>query len=436
MSYLSWGRYPLSTPAKVVPLRWLSDLPDLGKFPEKVLARGEGRSYGDVCLNQSGVLLDTRGLDHFIHFDQQTGILRCEAGVTFREILCLVMPLKWFLPVTPGTQFVTIAGAVANDVHGKNHHRASSFGRHVIQLELLRSDGEQVLCSSEKNSDLFHATIGGLGLTGLILWVEIQLMRVPGSTIECEQIRFQTLDEFFEISSASDKTHDYTVAWLDCVCPSTRHKLGRGLFMRGKHSALAGTTLSGSARSSLAKGFDAPESLINRTTVRAFNELYFRRQLRDFVRNTVSVESFFYPLDKVVAWNKLYGRRGFLQYQFVVPYERRKAVQNILDLIQRSPVVCALAVLKVFGTSVSSGILSFPRPGVTLALDFPFQGRSSLELCEQFDEVVRANNGAVYPAKDARMSAESFRDYFPAWRSFLPFQDPQFSSDFWRRVAS
>jgi FAD/FMN-containing dehydrogenase len=433
-SYSSWGRYPQSKPVRVVPLYWQSQIPRLDQFTRTVLAHGRGRSYGDSCLNDAGVLLDTLGLDRFVSLDKQSGILRCEAGVSLDAILRLALPSGWFLPVSPGTQFVTVGGAVANDVHGKNHHRAGSFGCHVRSLEVLRSDGERVVCSADQNADLLGATIGGLGLTGLILWVELQLKRVAGPWIDCEQIRFRRLEDFFDLSAASDQTHEYTVAWLDCI--SGGAKLGRGIFLRGNHSAGAGNGKWPSAGAfGLVSGFDAPEALINRGTVRIFNSLYFHAPMRDFTRKTVSYQKFFYPLDGIKGWNRLYGKRGFLQYQFVVPFEKREAVMEVLQLIAASRLVCTLSVLKIFGAVPSPGLLSFPRPGVTLALDFPIQGQATFDLCRRFDEVVLRCGGAIYPAKDARMSRVSFEASFPNLNEFASFIDPQFSSDFWRRVS-
>lgn len=431
--YLSWGRYPHSNAAQILPLSWLSEVPDFNQLSRPVLVYGKGRSYGDVCLNDGGVLLNSSGLDRFIRFDADTGVLRCEAGVTLQSVLRLILPAGWFLPVTPGTQFVTVGGAIANDVHGKNHHGAGTFGCHVQCFELLRSDKGKVLCSREQNKDLFEATIGGLGLTGLILWAEFQLKRVPGPWMECEQIRFERLEEFFELSAASDANHEYTVAWLDCI--SLGNKRARGIFIRGNHCSpgIHNSAASPAARSIF--GFDAPEILMNRLTISAFNWMYFHRQLRNAARSTVHFERFFYPLDGVAEWNRLYGQRGFLQYQFVVPYENREAVREILDLLANSRELCTLSVLKVFGAVRSPGLLSFPRPGVTLAMDFPFRGRPTLDLCEQFDELVRKNGGAVYPAKDARMSSKSFQTYFPRWAEFSSFLDPRFESDFWRRVV-
>ena len=433
-SHESWGRYPRSQPAQIVELSWASEVPDLNRLPRPILPYGKGRSYGDCCLSNGGTLLDASGLDRFIRFDPETGLLRCEAGVTLKTILELIMPANWFLPVTPGTQFVTVGGAIANDVHGKNHHRAGSFGCHLQRLELVRSDTGKLICSRECNRELFEATIGGLGLTGLILWAEFQLKRTFGPLIDCEKIRFETLEEFFELSASSDKQCEYTVAWLDCM--PTGSKRGRGIFIRGNHSDVRIENSVGRRGAPTLQGFYTPVSLIRRPTVRAFNWMYLHSQRRRSTRSTVHYEKFFYPLDRVADWNRFYGRSGFLQYQFVVPYERRHAVTEILDLIVESREVCSLSVLKVFGAIESPGLLSFPRPGVTLALDFPFRGDSTLDLCERFDQVVQKHEGAVYPAKDARMSPTSFKRYFPRWTEFSRFVDPSFGSDFWRRVAA
>lgn len=432
--YESWGRYPQSAPAQVVPLSWISEIPDLIHSARPLLAYGKGRSYGDCCLNRGGTLLDTSGLDKFIHFDATSGILRCEAGITLETILRVILPAKWFLPVTPGTQFVTLGGAIANDVHGKNHHRAGSFGCHVRCFELLRSDRGRVRCSSEENADLFEATIGGLGLTGLILWAEFQLKRVEGPWIDCEQIRFERLEEFFELSEKSDESHEYTVAWVDCM--SRGEKLGRGIFIRGNHSSRAADEFASKRRRLCVPGIKIPKFVVSPPTVRTFNWIYLHRQNHGTSNASIPFDKFFYPLDRLHNWNLLYGQRGFLQYQFVVPYEKREAVHEILALIAASRETCALSVLKVFGARRSPGLLSFPRPGVTLALDLPFQGVSTLDLCERFDEVVGKKSGAVYPAKDSRMSPESFKMYFPGWKEFSNFRDAKFSSDFWRRVTA
>lgn len=398
-----------------------------------VLPFGNGRSYGDSCLNDGGILLDTSSLDHFIAFDQETGVLRVEAGVMLSDILKLVVPRGWFLPVTPGTRFVTIAGAVANDVHGKNHHRAGTFGCHVRALELLRSDGSRLLCSPDENPEWFSATIGGLGLTGLMTWVEIQLKPVMNPYLQEETLRFSCIDEFFDINDASEESYEYTVAWVDCVAKG--HALGRGAFYRANHHASVAPAHRPSAPTkSFSFPLVPPVSLVNRLSLRAFNGIYYRRQPLQRSR-TVHYQPFFYPLDSIGHWNRMYGPKGFLQYQCAVPEDNgRDVFREILQAISDSRQGSFMAVLKVFGDKASPGMMSFPKPGMTLALDFP-NSPTILSLLDSIDDLTRAAGGVVYPAKDARMSAESFQTYFPQWQEFEQYVDPRFSSGFWRRVT-
>ena len=429
-AYQSWGRYPPVQHTRVVPVSWRSAPPELAQIPGNVLPFACGRSYGDSCLNDQGTLLDVTGLDRFISFDESRGVLRCEAGVTVAEILALAVPKNWFVPVVPGTRWVSVGGAIANDIHGKNHHRAGAFGSHVACFELLRSSGERVLCSPETNAELFRATVGGLGLTGLILWAEIRLKRIPGAAITMERIRFSGLTEFFHLSK-TDQQYEYTVAWIDCLARGKR--LGRGLFMRGDHAPGAPWAPSGFGRNIPG---EMPSGLINRMTVAAFNALYYRSQLRSTSRSRVSYEPFFFPLDRIANWNRLYGKRGLLQYQCVIPEPAEGSLASMLHQVSQSAEAPSLAVLKRFGDLKSPGMLSFPRPGITLAIDFANRGPSTLALLERLDELVRNAGGSVYPAKDARMSAASFRRFFPGWESFAPHIDPKFSSSFWRRVTA
>jgi FAD/FMN-containing dehydrogenase len=399
---------------------------------EKVLAYAYGRSYGDSCLNAGGALLDVSRLRRFIAFDESRGILRCEAGVTLAEVLALVVPRGWFLPVVPGTKWVSIGGAVANDIHGKNHHRAGTFGAHVTCLELMRSTGERVLCSDQERVELFRATIGGLGLTGLILWAEFHLKRVPGPQIAMERIRFSSLSEFLQLSN-EDQEYEYTVAWVDCLARG--RALGRGFFLRGDHVAGSGGT-ERSRHPALSIPVDLPAGLINRVSTTVFNTLYYHAQLRTTTRTTIPYDPFFFPLDGIGAWNRLYGRRGFLQYQCVTSGDSGNAIAELLNQVARSSETPSLAVLKRFGRVPSPGLLSFPRPGITLAIDFAMRGATTLQLLERLDQIVAESGGAVYPAKDARMSAANFRRFFPGWESFASQIDPKFSSSFWRRVTA
>lgn len=425
----SWGRYPPAPGQTVIPLRW-RDTP-LPNSTVGMLAHGNGRSYGDSCTNAGGTLLHARGLDRFVAFDPVAGVLRCEAGVLFSEILDLVVSKGWFLPVTPGTKFITVGGAIANDVHGKNHHRAGTFGEHVNRFELLRSDGARVECSPTENQNLFRATVGGLGLTGVVTWAEFALQRIANPWMNVETLRFADIAEFLAISAESEHDHDYTVAWVDCAAHGS--SLGRGLFMRANHASTDVTGGPKAPRWRLSVPFTPPISPINRASLRAFNALYYR--WRRPPRRLCHYEPYFYPLDAVTGWNRIYGPRGFLQYQCVVPMPAAEAsLTELLATIRHSGNGSFLAVLKVFGGRPAAGILSFPRAGATLALDFPNRGQPTLDLLERLDDVVVAAGGAVYPAKDGRLKRARFVRYFPDWGKILPHVDPQFSSGWWRRV--
>jgi len=429
--YESWGRWIPSEPARVIPLQWTSSIPRFDA-ESSVLAYGMGRSYGDVCLNNGSTLLDTRGLSRFRRLDDD-GILECEAGATLEDILRLVVPRGWFVPVTPGTKFVTLGGCIANDVHGKNHHRAGTFGRYVRSFQLLRSDGSLVRCSRDENVELYRATIGGLGLTGLVVTVELQLRRIASPMMRVEQLPFHTIDEFESISRASD-AYDYTVAWFDCF----GGRAARGIFFRGNHEAewSAAVPAAGPAasRRRFPVGLFAP--FLVPLTVRAFNALYYHAQKKSAPR-AVHYEPFFYPLDRLANWNALYGRHGFMQYQCVIPHEAGlEPVKAILDRTASSRRSSFLTVIKTFGDIESPGLLSFPRPGTTVCLDFAAGETSLLTMLEGFDDVVEEARGSVYPAKDSRMSPKRFRTFFPQWEQLAALADPKFSSTFWRRVTS
>ena len=433
----SWGRYPRARHYEYA-LQWRTDrlLPADEDVSEGLLPFGKGRSYGDVCLNDGGTLLLTSLLDRIISFDESTGILEAEAGMTLEQVLQFVVPRGWFLPVSPGTQFVTLGGAVANDIHGKNHHCAGTFGRHVLRLELERSEEGVLVCSPEENSELFSATIAGLGLTGLIRSVALQLKRIESPYFDVETIKFDRYEEFFEIAAESDKQFDYTVAWIDCVNRSPH--LGRGHFMRGNHSpARSHDELSKVARrSSLGVPFNFPRFALNRMSVSAFNTCYYHRQRQKIQKSRQHYRPFFYPLDSVYGWNKIYGSGGFLQFQCVIPFEHKEeGIGEILEKVVTYGKASFLAVIKEFGEMTSPGILSFPRPGVTICLDFPMEGASTLALFRELEDIVVRFRGALYPAKDACMRPESFQAFFPRLNEFQRWKDPNFSSSFWRRVV-
>jgi FAD/FMN-containing dehydrogenase len=432
----SWGRVlsPSHTihslPSRFVPLPQAKG--SLGLLPF-----GNGRSYGDSNLNPGGDLIAGRSLDRFIAFDPCTGILSCEGGVLLSDILDLVVPQGWFLPVTPGTRFVTVGGAIANDVHGKNHHVAGSFCNHVLQFELLRSDGSRRTCSLDERADWFCATVGGMGLTGLITWASLKLRRIASALVHSETIKFNNLDEFFELSADSERDHEYTVAWIDCAFTGPR--LGRGLFNRANH-ACARMTPSDSLEAPHAPSrrrmpLTPPISLVNQWSLKSFNTVYFNKQRTRSVQATVHYEPFFYPLDALLEWNRLYGPKGFYQYQCALPPEHAaQTTATLLQTIAASGMGSFLAVLKQFGDVRSHGLLSFPTPGTTLALDFPNQGPKLMQLLSALDRLVLAAGGRLYPAKDGRMDAMMFQSGYPKLSEFTPFVDPQMQSSFWRRV--
>ena len=426
----SWGRYPRLY-ADVRPLFWKEDFPPAQVASEKVLAVGMGRSYGDVCLLQNGTLLHTPHLDRLIAFNTETGLLRCEAGVTLGDILDFAVPRGWFLPVSPGTKYVTVGGAIANDIHGKNHHVAGTFGSHVPCFELVRSDGTQALCSATMNSDWYAATIGGMGLTGLISWADLQLRPIVSRRIRQQATQFIGLEEFIALSRSS--TQEYSVAWIDCVAQG--RNFARGLFLQGEHEENPGP-LTPLTKQNLSFPFEAPAFALSRTTVGAFNTLYYHKQMGKERTALIDYERFFYPLDRILHWNRMYGKQGLLQFQCVLPWETDSmGIVQILKAITASGLGSFLAVIKIFGEVVSPGMMSFPMPGITLALDFPIRKDVSFDLMDQLAAITAEFGGRMYPAKDACMSGAHFQQFYPQWQQFSTYVDPSFSSSFWQRVT-
>lgn len=386
---------------------------------------GMGRSYGDVCLNPGGLLWDLRPLDRFIAFDDEAGLLRCEAGTLLRDIQRLCVPRGWMLPVVPGTQMVTVGGAIANDVHGKNHHVYGSFGDQVTQLTLARTDGSLVDC--RPGDDRFAATVGGLGLTGVIVEAVLKLRRVSGPWLHAETLPFRDLTEFFDLADSSEAGWEHTVSWLDCL-----NRAGRGIFMRANPADLDRPLPP--ARREKRVPFVPPVSLVNPWSLRAFNAAYFAMKQAGGI-SVQHYEPFFHPLDALHNWNRIYGPSGFYQYQCVLPREHgRDGVLALLEAIGRAGMGSFLAVLKTFADRPSVGMLSFAQQGVTLALDFPNRGEVTLKLFETLDAIVADAGGRLYMAKDGRMPRALFEAGYPRLQEFLPHRDPGISSAMSRRL--
>ncbi|GAB4266039.1 MAG: FAD-binding oxidoreductase [Pararhodobacter sp.] len=431
MQLSGWGRYPrmearLSTPRDEAALGAL-----LAEGP--VIARGMGRAYGDSAIGRH--VLSMRRFNRLIAFDADTGRLTAEAGVTLGEIIDTFLPRGWFLSVTPGTKFVSLGGAIAADVHGKNHHVDGSFGRFVDWIELMGPDGAVTRCSPIENADLFAYTLGGMGLTGVILRAAIRLRRVESGWIRQKTLPAPNLDAALDAFAATmDAT--YSMAWIDCA--ATGDKLGRSIVMEGEHALRS--ELPSDRRM---RPFDTPRQrgtrvpvdfpgfVLNPLTVRLFNEAYYQRGLRQQPSSLVGWDPFFYPLDAVSDWNRIYGRRGFMQFQCVVPLESHaEGLRAILAAIARTGAGSFLAVLKRFGAQESR--LSFPMEGYTLALDFPMN-RRSLALMPELDRITADHGGRFYLAKDSRISAQTLRRTDPRWSAFADWRRTQGLS---RRFAS
>jgi FAD/FMN-containing dehydrogenase len=430
-AFESWGRYP-KYDAKIVPLNWQSDVgPVMAGLEDGALPVGLGRSYGDVCLLKDGTLLPTVGMSRLLAFDTETGVLTAEAGISLAQILEFAVPRGFFLPVTPGTKYVTLGGAIANDIHGKNHEVAGSFCNHVPSFELVRSDGSRRVCSATENAGWYAATIGGMGLTGVITWAQLKLRRIVSRGIDYEGIQFHGIDEFLELKQ---KYHDveYTVSWVDCA--STGKNFARGIFMLGEHSKIPGE-LKPSSEPKLVFPMDAPGFALNHTTVSIFNTVFFHKQGKTHVKAVHDYEPFFYPLDSVLHWNRMYGKSGLVQFQYAIPWQHAKeGTVAILREIAKSGLASFLAVLKAFGDIPSLGMMSFPQAGIMLALDFPIKAEKTFPLLERLGDMTLEYGGRLYSAKDAAMTPAQFKTFYPQWQSFAEFRDPKLNSGFWQRV--
>jgi decaprenylphospho-beta-D-ribofuranose 2-oxidase len=434
-----WGRYPKSK-AYLYPLTSPADaILALGRRGGlSVLGRGAGRAYGDSAQNAGNMCLDFMPANRFLEFDPATGRLHAEAGVTLEQVLQTFIPKGWFLPVTPGTKFPTLGGCVACDVHGKSHY---PFSQYLERIHLLLADGSVTACSRQERPELFWATTGGMGLTGLILSVEIKLMPIESSYLKYEGLKARDLEGIFRIFEESESS-PLTVAWMDCVARGKQ--LGRSIMMRGdfarRQEVKSAQPLAVAHKPKVIVPFDFPSWSLNKLSVAAFNAVIYGKHPQR-LDTLMDYESFFYPLDSVLRWNLIYGKPGLVQYQFLIPPKHGfEGIKTLLEAITRSGRGSFLAVLKKFGPMQNEGMLSFPEPGYFLALDFPVANGEIFKDMDQWDEQVLKFGGRLYLAKDARMKKETFNAMYPRlpeWRAVKAQVDPEniFCSDQARRLG-
>ncbi len=439
----SWGNYPREevydfrpdSPTEIDSILQTESIPHF-------ISRGLGRSYGDAALNAGGGVIRHERLNRFLSWDKETQLVDCESGVTFEDLINVFLPRGYFPPVTPGTKFVTMGGAVAADVHGKNHHRDGTISAFVDSLTLRTAKGDVLTCSHTENPDLFWATVGGMGLTGIILSVKLRLKPVETAFLSVEHHKAHNLDAALE-AFGEDQNYHYSVAWIDCL--SSGSSLGRSVLMRGHHTPLKDLSeslrdkpLQPTLKRKKSVPIPFPNFALNSFSVRIFNKLYYGQHQNE--TKIVDYDAFFYPLDSILNWNRIYGKRGFVQYQMVVPMNTaRQALVKILERLSQSKRASFLAVLKTFGAGNDS-VLGFPMPGATLALDLPHTGDSLLQLLNELDQIVLNHEGRVYLAKDARLSRESFEKMYPRADEFRQIKqkiDPEnvFSSSLARRLG-
>lgn len=414
-----WGLYPITQSYLCRPEK----IKDLSENDGPRIPRGFGRCYGDAAQLTGGHVILMERLNRILAFDHENGIVRAEAGISFSDLLDIFVPKGWFPPVTPGTKWVSLGGCVAVDVHGKNHHVDGSIGKHILAIELVLPDGRRVRCSPTQESTLFWATVGGMGLTGVISEVTIQLIRISSAYMVVKNVPAQHLDAVFEKLLDSQLDDKYSVAWLDCM--ATGNDFGRGIIMNGHHATPKDLEKNQKHPLCIKKRhprrypFNFSSLLLSQRTIKKFNQLYFTYYGSISKPSIVDYDKYFYPLDGIENWNRIYGKKGFVQYQFVTPLqESRETCRKILTLLSEAKFHPYLAVLKRFGEE-GAGYLSFPKEGFTLALDIPIRNESLFPLLDKIDQIVIQNQGRVYLAKDARMSASSFKQMYPRLEQWM-----------------
>lgn len=414
----NWSNYPKIS-AKEIKFEYQPDLLVHLANNGPLIARGMGRCYGDASLNDK--VVSTLRYNKILEFDKTSGIICSQAGITLENILDVIVPKGWFLPVTPGTKYITLGGAVASDVHGKNHHKDGSFSNFILEMSVMLAGGEVVSCSPTSNKELFETTCGGMGLTGIILNVKFKLVPIKSVFIAQRTIKAKNLDHIFELFEAH-KNYTYSVAWIDCL--KGGRQLGRSILMLGEHAEPGELTsrenyktLTIPKKPKISIPFHFPGFILNQHSIKAFNVAYYHKQLSNEQKNIIDYDTFFYPLDSILHWNRMYGKNGFLQYQFVLPLENSKeGLRTILGRIRQSNMGSFLAVLKLFGKQES--LISFPMEGYTLALDFPIRN-GLFRFLKELDRLVLGMGGRIYLSKDARMEKETFWKGYPNANLFL-----------------
>jgi decaprenylphospho-beta-D-ribofuranose 2-oxidase len=412
----NWGNYP-AMDADEDTFVFDGQLNALVQKEASFIARGNGRCYGDASL--AGRTISTLKYDKILSFDTANGVFECQSGITLDQVLTVIVPHGWFLPVTPGTKFITIGGALASDVHGKNHHVDGSISNHVIEFDLALANNQVVTCSKQSYPDLFEATLGGMGLTGVISRVKFKLKKIETSFIRQKQIKARNLEELIKLFGEY-KDSTYSVAWIDCL--KKGEGFGRGILLVGEHAKIdelkeadRANPLKLPAKKQITFPLEMPSWVLNTFTVKAFNFLYYNKNFKKETDGVVSYEPFFYPLDAILHWNRLYGKSGFVQYQFVLPLSAGEGLIEILNRIAGEGLGSFLAVLKVFGDQQS--LISFPKEGYTLALDFPVK-KGLLEFLDELDQLVLKHQGRIYMSKDARMKPALLEAGYPGLQQF------------------
>ncbi|WP_343690680.1 FAD-binding oxidoreductase [Chitinophaga sp.] len=412
----NWGNYPVISCDETT-FTQVDQVEDMISSHSSIIARGNGRCYGDASLATNSV--STLKFDKVLQFDTSTGVFECQSGITLDQILEIAVPKGWFLPVTPGTKFITVGGAVASDVHGKNHHAEGSFSNHIIDMDVITGKKETLTCSKEVLPDLFWATCGGMGLTGIITRVKFGLKKIETAYIKQKQIKARNLDELIRLFEEYNQ-YTYSMAWIDCL--QKGDSFGRGILIVGEHATKeelnaqqAAAPLNLPDKRPLSVPFNFPSFALNTLTVKAFNWLYYAKNTKREINNVIPYEPFFYPLDAILHWNRGYGKAGFVQYQFVLPLDKKEGLVEILKRISDAGLGSFLAVLKVFGHQ--DDLISFPRQGYTLALDFPVR-KGLFAFLDELDEVVLQYGGRLYLSKDARMKKDVFWQSYPNAQRF------------------